>query len=107
MASKKFASIMLNSTLWTEICSALPSFDSTITINVTNHNNTDIKISLAMTDLNPLSPNLEDIFLLEQIVFAKNSRQFPGVILPPLHKLTAKSDTNNVSLLVFGFEEDQ
>ena len=107
MPAKKFAAVMLNGTIWTEITTGQLGYDSTVTIHVVNHNNGDSKINLALTTASPITTTpIVDIFELEQLVFARNSRQFPGIVLPAGVTLAAQSDTANVSVLVYGFEEE-
>ena len=98
---------MLMGTTWTEVTTGQIGYDSTVTVHVVNHNNADIKINLALTTASPIiNTPLHDIFELQQIVFAQGSRQFPGIVLPEGITLAAQSDTANVSVLVYGYEEE-
>lgn len=107
MPAKKFASHMMAGTVWTQIMEGKPGYDTTVTIHISNHNTSDVEVSLALTAA--VSANLpnQDIFYLKQKVFGNDSRQFPGVVIEEGIKLAAQSNSAGVSILVYGFEEEQ
>jgi hypothetical protein len=107
MPAKKFASEMLAGTIWAQIMEGRFGYDTTVTIHVTNHNSTPIDVSLALTAAVSASIPNQDIFYLNQKVYPEDSRQFPGVVIEEGIKLAARSNSAGVSVLVYGFEEEQ
>lgn len=107
MAGKKFASTMLTGTGYVELMEGQTGYDTTITLFSANHNtNQDARVTIALTSALPTSVPLEDIFELNQLVYANDSREFPGIVVPAGLKIMAKSDYPNVSFLVYGYEEE-
>lgn len=108
MAAKKFASYMLTGTTFIELMTGTAGKDTTITAFAANHNqNQDVKVTIALTDApTPSGVPLEDIFELNQIVYANSSREFPGIVVPAGQKIMVRSDLPNVSFLIYGYEED-
>lgn len=107
MAAKLFNSKMINTTTWEHIVTGNSGYESTITVNISNHNNFDVSVSLALTVSASIpTVSAKDILFLEQLVYSRNTRQFPGIILPENISLAVKSDSPNVSVLVYGYEEE-
>lgn len=107
MAAKIFSSKMINTTIWEHVVTGNPGYESTITINISNHNSFDVSVSLALT-VSASIPlvSAKDVLFLDQLVYSRNTRQFPGIILPENISLAVKSDSPNVSILVYGYEEE-
>lgn len=107
MPAKVFNSILVNNTLWQPVVTGRPGHESVITVNVSNHNVSDALISIALTVSASLPMvSAKDVLFLDQIVYARNTRQFPGLILPENITLAVKSDIPNISVLVYGYEEE-
>lgn len=107
MAARKFGTNTLTGTVWNHVMTAQPGYDTTVTIHVTNHSQSDIRVDLAITaDVSASVPE-EDIFYLNQLVYAQDSRAFLGVVIEENQSLAARSTSGNVTILVYGFEEEQ
>lgn len=107
MPAKIFGSLLVNTTTWQPVVVGRPGHESVITVNVSNHNNGDALVSMALTVSASLPlVSAKDVLFLDQIVYARNTRQFPGLILPENITLAIKSDTPNISVIVYGYEEE-
>lgn len=79
----------------------------TANINASNHNSVDAKITFAMVSKTSASSiTNEDVLFLDKIVFARDTREFRGVVVPPDMDIYVKSDLANITILSYGFEED-
>ncbi len=107
MPGKIFAKKYITTTTWEHLYTNPAGKEATVSINVSNFNNVDINVSLALTTASalPFVPN-EDTLFLNQIVYGNNTRQFLGIILPENTTLAVKSNYHNTSVLVYGYEED-
>lgn len=106
MPARKFSSTALSPGNWTVLVVGTSGKDATLSINVVNFNTFEIRVSFALTDNHPSSGfPVSDIFIYNQIVHPEDSRQFRGVVLPENKYLIAFTSANNVTSLVFGFED--
>ncbi len=107
MPAKIFNSKIINTTVWEHIVTGNSGYESTITVNVSNHNSFDVTVSLALTVSASIPMvSAKDVLFLDQLVYSRNTRQFPGIIMPENISLAIKSNYPNVSVLVYGYEEE-
>lgn len=107
MAGRKFASTNLTGTVWNPIMTGQLGYDTTVTVHFSNHTQGDARISLALTaSVSANIPN-QDVFYYNQIVFAEDSRAFLGIVVEEGLTLAARSTTAGVTVLAYGFEEEQ
>lgn len=83
--------------------------DISFTMHVSNHNSADIKIDVALVaSVSASSVNeYNDMLLLNQLVYARDTRIFKGLVLPPDMSLAVRSTYGGYTVLTFGFEDDQ
>ena len=106
MPAKKFAAKSIPVNNWEEIMVTNDGFDTTITVHLSNHSDSDAKVSLAILEQSTLQVVNHDVFQLNQLVYKGDSRQFPGIVLEAGHKLMATSSYPGVTILVYGYEEE-
>lgn len=107
MAARKFASTNLTGTVWNPIMTGQMGYDTTVTVHFSNHTLGDAKVSLALTaSVSANIPN-QEIFYLNQLVYSDDSRVFLGIVVEEGQTLAARSSTAGVTVLVYGFEEEQ
>ncbi len=107
MTAKYFGSLMINDTLWHNVVTGVSGKDATVTFYITNHNNFDVNVSLAITTDTSFLPivSAKRIVHLDSLVYASNSRIFPGMVLPGNISYAIKSSNPNISVTVIGFED--
>ncbi len=109
MTAKRFGALDLTLNTYTILMSGPPGFSSTANIRFVNRNSTPVKVRLALVDepavtaLANLSP--EDYLEFDAEVRANGVLENTGIVIPEDFTLVARSDTNNVTVVAFGFEE--
>ena len=103
MATKKFSSQILIQNQDNTIMTG--NNDSTVVVNFCNQTAVPVNIWLAYTDQNG-QYNRGDYILYQFPVAPYTSYPVKGIAIESMHSLIAKSDANNVSVVVYGVEED-
>jgi len=107
MPAKYFGSLMINDTLWHNVVTGVSGKDATVSFYISNHNSFDVNVSLAITTDTSALPvvSAHRIVHLDSLIYAKNSRIFPGMVLPGNIAYAIKSSDPNISVTVVGFED--
>jgi hypothetical protein len=107
--AKRFSNFTLPDNVnWHKIIEGQTGKDITVNINISNHNSVDAKVTIAMVAKVSASSisNMDDILFLDRLVFARDTREIRGVVVPSDMAIYAKADYANVTFLSYGFEED-
>lgn len=109
MTAKRFGALDLTLNTDTLLMSGPVGFSSTANIRFINRNSSPVKVRLALVDepaasaLANLSP--EDYLEFDIDIRANGVLENTGVVIPENFSLVARSDTSNVTVVAFGFEE--
>lgn len=107
MAAKKFNSLVLTTTQWTDLHQGQAGMDTVVTVYFTN---IDVSASalvwLAVSaDPDPLATLPEEVLFNGHTVLPNSDRKFDAVVVPAGLYLRARTDSpNDVTVTVLGFE---
>ncbi len=105
MAAGRLAAVDITSlNTNTEIYAVPTGKTSTFSINMCNRNATDVAVHLAFTSGGV--PADTDWIKFDDTIYANDAYKELGVVLGEGEKVYAKSDTANVNVVCWGFEED-
>lgn len=109
MTAKRFGALDLAATTDTVLMSGATGYSTTVNVRFTNRNAAAITVRLALVDadgagaLGALAD--EDYLEYDTPIVAKGVLENTGIAIPEDYSLVVYSDTANVSVVAFGFEE--
>ena len=110
MTAKRFGALDLVLNTDTLLMSGPASFSSTVNVRFVNRNSTPVRVRLALVDepaasaLAELDP--EDYLEFDVSVRANGVLENTGIVVPEDYSLVARSDTGGVTVIAFGFQEE-
>lgn len=109
MTAKRFGALDLTSDTNTLLMSGAPGFSSTANVRFVNRNSSPVKVRLALVDEPAASAvanlSVEDYLEFDIEVRANGVLENTGIVVPANYSLVARSDTDDVTVVAFGFEE--
>ena len=111
MAGERFGALDLVAATDTLLMDSPPNFDSTVNVRFVNRNSTSVRVRLALVDspggtaVADLSD--EDYLEFDTEILGNEVLEDTGIVVPQSHSLVVRSDTTNVSVVAFGFEEER
>ena len=109
MAARRFGALDLSATTPTVLMAGASNFDSTVNVRFTNRNATPVKVRLAMVDdiaANALASLADEDYMEYDIEIRANGvLENTGLAVPEDYSLVVESDTADVTVIAYGFEE--
>ena len=109
MTAKRFGALDLTLNTYTILMSGPAGFSSTANVRFVNRNATPVKVRLALVDAPAASALVslasEDYLEFDIEVRANGVLENTGIVIPENFSLVARSDTSSVTVVAFGFEE--
>lgn len=109
MAAKRFGALDLAAGVDTVLMEGQTGYDSTVNVRFVNRNGSSVAIRLALVDAPALTAlaNLadEDYLEYDYNLMANCVIENTGIAVPAGFSLVARSDTDDVTVVAFGFEE--
>lgn len=109
MTAKRFGALDLTSNTNTLLMSGPSGFSSTANVRFVNRNSSPVKVRLALVDEPAASAvanlSVEDYLEFDIEVRANGVLENTGIVVPEDYSLVARSDTDDVTVVAFGFEE--
>lgn len=109
MTAKRFGALDLILDTDTILMSGPLGFSSTANVRFVNRNSSPVKIRLALVDEPAASAlanlSTEDYLEFDIEIRANGVLENTGIVIPENFSLVARSDTNDVTVIAFGFEE--
>jgi len=111
MAARRFGALDLQTTTYTLLMSGATGFDSTVNVRFTNRNSSPVKVRLALVD-EPSGTALanlsdEDYLEFDIEIRANGVLENTGLAVPEDFSLVVRTDTTDVSVTAYGFEEQK
>ncbi len=107
--AKRFGALDLVANTNTILMSGAASFNSTANIRFTNRNSTPVRVRLALVDAPAASAlaslSNEDYLEYDIEIRANGVLENTGIPIPADYSLVVRSDTNDVTAMAYGFEE--
>ena len=109
MTAKRFGALDLVLNTYMILMSGPTGFSSTANVRFVNRNSSSVKVRLALVD-EPAASALANISAEDYLEFdievrANGVLENTGIVIPEDFRLVARSDTSNVTVVAFGFEE--
>ncbi len=109
MSAKRFGALDLAATTDTVLMSGAVNFSTTANVRFTNRNATAIAVRLALVDADAAGAlaalSLEDYLEYDTPIAANGVLENTGIAIPEDYSLVVRSDTASVSVVAFGYEE--
>ena len=109
MSGKRFGALDLVAATEAVLMSGLTGTNSTVNVRLVNRNSTQVKVRLALVDA-PAATALtaladEDYLEYDTVILGNEVLENTGIVVPEDFSLVARSDSNDVTCIAFGFEE--
>jgi len=110
MTAKRFGALDLILNTDTLLMSGPTGFSSTVNVRFVNRNSTSVMIRLALVD-EPAASALANLSAEDYLEFDIELRpngvlENTGIVVPEDYSLVARSNTNDVTVIAFGFQEE-
>ena len=109
--AKRFGALDLVANTYTVLMEGATGFNSTANVRFVNRNSTDVAIRLALVDAPAASAiaslSNEDYLEFDTQLMGNCVIENTGVAIPEGFSLVARSDTNDVTVVAYGFEEQK
>ena len=109
MAGERFGALDLVATTPAELTSGPTNFTSTANVRFVNRNGTEVRIRLALVDaasgLALAALTAEDYLEFDTKLRPNGVLEDTGIVIPDGFTLVAESDTNDVTVVAYGFRE--
>lgn len=102
MPTGKLASIDITAATYTEIYQCPPNTFAVVTVSVCNRGNTASLIRMTVSDNFP--PSLPDYLEFDTSLAAKGVLERTGIVLSAGQRISARSSSADVSIVVYGIE---
>lgn len=111
MAAKRFGALDLQTTAYTLLMSGTSGWDSTVNVRFTNRNSSAVRVRMALVDA-PAAGALaalsdEDYLEFDVEIRPNGVLENGGLVVPEDFSIVVKTDTANVSVTAYGFEEQK
>ena len=110
MTAKRFGVLDLAATTNTVLMAGAVGFSATVNVRIVNRNAAAITVRLALVDADAAGALAaladEDYLEYDTPIVAKGVLENTGIAIPEDLSLVVYSDTANVSVVAFGFEEN-
>ena len=111
MTAKRFGAEDLAATTDTVLMDVPSGFDATVNVRFVNRNTTEVRIRLAMVDASAgsalASLSDEDYLEYDTKIIGNEVIENTGIPIPEGYSLVVRSDTNNVTAICYGFQEQR
>jgi len=109
MVAKRFGALDLIANTDTILMSGTTGFSTTLNVRFVNRTTSPVRIRLALVD-EPQSTALTNLSLEDYLEYDVEIRpngvlENTGIVIPEDYSLVVRSDSNNVTAIAFGFEE--
>ncbi len=109
MAARRFGALDLLQNTYTVLMSGATEFSSTVNVRFVNRNSVSVRVRLALVDA-PSAGALaaladEDYLEFDLELRANGVLENTGIAVPADYTLVVRSDTDDVTAVAFGFEE--
>lgn len=110
MTAKRFGALDLTLNTDTILMSGPSGFSSTANVRFVNRNSSPVKVRLALVD-EPAASALANLSNEDYLEFdielrANGVLENTGIVVPEDFTLVARSDTNDVTVVAYGFQEE-
>lgn len=109
MSGTRFGALDLTANTDTELMSGPVNFTSTVNVRFVNRNTSSVKVRLALVDaaagLAVAALSDEDYLEFDATIKACEVLENTGLVVPEDFTLVARSDTEDVTAIAFGFQE--
>ena len=111
MSGQRFGALDLTANTDVVLMESGLNIDSTVNVRFVNRSGTSIVVRLALVD-SPASTALvnlsnEDYLEFDTVVLANEVLENSGIVVPQAHSLVVRADSNDVTAIAYGFEQER